>query len=276
MSEYHPKADEVLETVDGLLSGWDDFIRDPAPSLSRRGTGSRRGRDRTEVQVAVILALATHVHATAAYLRPVLGDQVTVVQMPLVRAIFESTLHIVWVDEVDDAVNAFVNEAGRSRRNLSASLARTHTLKDWADQIRHTDWVDLDTTSTDQAKHFERLAEDIALGGAYAYYRLLCQHTHPTVAVVDQYLVPEEFSPEHITLRTTPTPLTPVPWTHIVASCLVWSGMVVNYLDPARQRRAELRRAAASLHIPAELAVRDTAIRRGATKPRSPQASPGV
>jgi len=49
----------------------------------------------------------------------------------------------------------------------------------------------------------------------------------------------------------------------MVACCLVWSGMVTNYLDRRRTRRNGLRRVARALEVTPELAVRYSANRRG-------------
>lgn len=52
-------------------------------------------------------------------------------------------------------------------------------------------------------------------------------------------------------------------WAHLIACCLVWSGRVVDYLDPVRTRRNDLRRAARNLGIKPELPVHYQAHQRG-------------
>lgn len=56
-------------------------------------------------------------------------------------------------------------------------------------------------------------------------------------------------------------------WGRLVAMCLVWSGYAVNYLDPGRLRRSELRRIASELEISPELPILPDAILR-ANRPR--------
>lgn len=239
---------ELSEVLDGLLEGWDEFVA--STKLTARGTGSRRGRNRTETQMAVVLGLATHVHETARVLRTWMPEQLTVVQMPLVRATYESTLTAVWCDEVDDAANAMLNEEGRFRRRLADTLGKSQSGLPFAEAIALEEWTDLETSSRDEAKWFERLAERVALDNAYGYYRILSNYSHPSTRVTSEYVAAIDDS---VQLRRSPKPLASFGWSAVVACCLVWAGTVASYCDPTRSRRSELRVAARRLGIPASL-----------------------
>lgn len=248
----------VLGSIAELLAGWTEFVNEPSTSLSQ-------WRSRSEAQVASIMTLTAHVHATAMLLRPALPDGLTVVHMPLVRSIFESTITVVWCDEVADAADGLVNEGARQRRALSRSLAASRSMRDLADQVSAAEWGVLPTSSTEQAKYMEKRCDDVALDGAYAIYRVLGGFSHASIETIDAYLDTQSFTPgEPMSVKSNPGPLSSShAWAHLVACCLVWSGMVVNYLDPARRRRNDLRRIARSLGTTPELSVKYAAHQRG-------------
>lgn len=255
---------DVIQIIDELLAKWEAFISDPDTSLSGKGTGAGAGHDRTPEQVQVVLGLVTHVYATVRYLRPAIGDGLTIVQMPLVRSTFEATLTAVWCDEVADGARAMVNEDVRQRRNLAAELAKTHTLADLAQTVAHLDLVALETSSADQARQFQQLAADIAMDGAYATYRMLSHLSHPGIKVVDEYMVADDpANPEDVEFRREPDPMTSASaFAGILACNLVWAGMVANYYDPTRTLRNSLRAAARKLGVKPELFVQYNASRR--------------
>jgi hypothetical protein len=252
------QQDSLQEMIAELLDGWKDFVSGTGPNLVD-------WRGRSEAQVATIMTLTAHVHATAAILRPAIPDELTIAHMPLVRSIFESTITIAWCDEVADAAQSLVNESARQRRALRSSLEKSRTMSEMADQISGTDWSSLPTSSSQQARYIEQRCDDVALDGAYAFYRMLSGMSHVSIETIDAYLDAESFIPgEPLSVKSNPGPISSSPaWSHLVACCLVWSGMVVNYLDKTRSRRSQLRLVARALGIRPELPVKYDAHRRG-------------
>lgn len=247
---------ELSPLIDELLSGWLAFVGHDGPELSD-------WRGRTAPQIATIMTLTAHVHQTAIILRPVLPDGLTIAHMPLVRSIFESTITLVWCDEVPDAANALINEGSRQRRNLRDSLAKTHSMAEMAAQINVVDGV-LPTSSEQQARWIESRCKDIALDGAYALYRMLSGMGHASIDTVDSYLDSQSLIPgQPISVKSNPGSLpSSHAWSHVIACCLLWSGMVANYLDRTRSRRSALRRIAKALQVQAELPVKYNAVQR--------------
>lgn len=255
------------EMVEGLVANWDQVVTTDGYMVTTRGTGARAGRARTEAQTVLITAYATHVHETAKLLLPYLPDRLTVAHAPLLRSIFETTLTLVWVDEVDDGADALMSEEGRQRRNIAKNLEDLGRA-DWATEIPHQEAV-MESTSIPQGRHFEQLAKDIAFAEAYVTYRALSSLSHPSIQVADAYVGNRDDG--SVFLRAQGKAMSHGEsdgWGHVIASCLVWSGYVANYLDPARTRRSELRRIAKELGVPAELPVRAEAIERVARQRR--------
>lgn len=250
--------ENLAKVIDQLLDGWVQFVSDDGPSLSD-------WRGRTEQQVATIMTLTAHVHSTAMILRPSLPSALTIAHMPLVRAMFEATITVAWCDEVAGGANALINEGSRQRRNLRDSLAMTHSMTEMANKISIGVGA-LPTSSAEQARRIESRCADVALDGAYALYRMLSGMSHASIDTIDAYLDADSFQPgQPMSVKSNPGTLnTSFSWAHLVACCLVWTGMVNNYLDPARTRRNSLRRIAQALDVKPELPVKFSANRRSA------------
>lgn len=241
--------DEVVdptEVIDELFDGWRDRHTQSTDTSKMR-------RQRSLGQVAAILSLTAHTYETAALLRPAMPDAVTMAHMPLVRTIYETALTVLWIDKVDDAAQAWLNEFVRQRGVLRETMAKSTSLAQYAAAVTHVDDDKPDTSGSvdSEARHFERLSQRLQLDGAYAYYRLLCQMTHPSATAADQYLAPSEtsafaFNPRPAPLENSRT------WACLVAGCLVWSARVVDYIDGSA-RRNDLRSCARRLGIKADL-----------------------
>ncbi|RXW31524.1 DUF5677 domain-containing protein [Propioniciclava flava] len=255
MDEYA----QLAKAFDELLAGWDEFVE--TSHISWRASGARKGRDRSPAQTAIVVGLVTHVHETARLLRPAMPAGLTIVHMPLVRSIYESTLTAVWADEVADGAEAIMKEDGRQRRALQRAWEGIESFKDGG-TIPYTEWADVETPSATQARNFEQLAGEVALDGAYAYFRVLSNLSHVSIMTVDEYV--EEIDSNHseasFRFIARPEPMGGTAWSSLVAYCLVWSGMVANYYDETRSRRNELRHIARELGINAELPVNARAI----------------
>ena len=248
--------------VEGLMASWDELVGSPGFKVHSTGTGAREGRSRTEAQTVLIMAYATHVHETARLLIDCLPDRLTVAHAPLIRSMFETTMTLAWVDEVDDGAEALLTEETRQRRNLARGLREIGDAENAA-RIRHQEDQELDTSSLAQGRHFEQLAKDVGLENAYTTYRVLSSLAHPSIQVADSYLDSEDG--DQLFLRSRGRALSHGAkdgWGHLIAMCLVWSGYAANYLDPDRTRRSELRRVARELGVSAELPIRLEAIQR--------------
>lgn len=70
--------------------------------------------------------------------------------------------------------------------------------------------------------------------------------SHSSIDTIDAYLDGDTFRPgQPMSVKSNPGVLSSsFSWAHMVACCLVWSGMVTNYLDRGRTRRNDLRRVA--------------------------------
>lgn len=251
--------EQLIEALDELLDGWDEFVS--TSHITWVGTGARKGRDRSEAQTAIVVGLVTHVHETARLLRPAMPDGLTIAHMPLVRSIYESTLTAVWADEVADGAEAIMKEEGRNRRALGQALNGIESFKEGV-PIPHTEWADVETPSANQARYFEQLAKEVALEGAYTYYRVLSGLSHVSIMTVDQYVEETQVGESEAGFRfiARPDPKGSETWSSLVAYCLVWAGMVANYYDASRSRRGALRSIARKLGINPELAVDGDAI----------------
>ncbi|WP_434177122.1 DUF5677 domain-containing protein [Brachybacterium conglomeratum] len=208
------------------------------------------------------MAYATHVPETARLIIEYLPDRLTVAHAPLIRSIFEKTMTLAWVDEVDDGAEALMTEEARQRRNLARCLMEIGDAENAA-MIRHQEDQELDTSSLAQGRYFEQLTKDIGLENAYTTYRVLSSLAHPSIQVADSYLDSEDG--DQLFLRSRGRALSHGAkdgWGYLIAMCLVWSGYVANYLDPNRTRRSELRRVARELGVLAELPIRLEAIQR--------------
>lgn len=260
------EPDEAIEAIDELLEGWDTFCKNVR--VTPVATGARRGHNRTMPQFVVVISLVTHVHAVAKVLRSAMqGGAITVAHMPLVRSIYEATLTAVWCDEVPDGAAAIMKEEGRQRRNLESAMQSVASFAA-AKPMPHVDWADVETPSAAQGRSFEKLAEDVGLDGAYVFFKILSNYSHATVRVVDEYLL-EDDGDLGMRFRAEPDPLCGEAWTHLVAACLVWAGMLANYCDAARTRRNELRAIARRLGIKPELPIRVDALRRASRRKES-------
>lgn len=250
--------EELTEAVDELLEGWDRFVAETR--LQTLGTGARSGRHRSLGQMAFVVGLVTHVHETARLLRASMPGPLTVVHMPLVRVMYECTLTAVWCDEVDDGAPGKMNEYLRSKKNTHGSAQKMKSL-DPSRMPKPPENQEYESESNSQARRFEQLTGEVALDGAYFYYRAMSSLSHATVEVADEYLDLGEDGHLEFLAR----PKGPVnDWSYLtVTYCLIWSGMVANYYDKNRSRRDELRRIARRVGIEPELPVYYEAVERG-------------
>ncbi len=185
--------------------------------------------------------------------------------MPLVRQAFECAITAHWIAQVPDGMQAFASEHTRKRTALVADLrrARSETFRTGADKVAAHVLPELPSKSSGPARNFNQMCDDLALAGvdAYVYYRLASEQSHPSVFVADQYL--ESADKDGIVLLTVPrATVADAGWLFLTAASVVWAQMAVNYCDPERRRRNELRAVARKLQIKAELTLSDAAWKR--------------
>lgn len=258
----------VMSSLKAVEESWRFLTREA--SLTTRGSGARHDHPRGQRQTLVLMALAANVHEMAQIIRPALPDRLTVAHMPIVRAIYETTLTLVWCDEVDDGIDAILNEEARQRSCLADEMLLASSWAGGAETVR-LDWDELESTSNPHARRVGRLADDIALDGAYVLYRVMSHFSHPSIKVFDSYddgTTGIDGASPTLSVSRHPFPLgMTATLSHIVVSCLVWSTTVINFMDPARSQRDELRKLARNLGIPDGLPVTTAARLRGAKKP---------
>ncbi|WP_280188141.1 MULTISPECIES: DUF5677 domain-containing protein [Nocardia] len=224
-------------------------------------------RDATALSVtACVLGLASHVTALAGTVVTVLDQSSNeLVAMPLVRQAFECAITAHWLAQVPDGMQAFASEHTRKRNALVADLrrARSEAFRTGADKVAAHILPETPSKSGGPARNFNQMCDDLSLAGvdAYVYYRLASEQAHPSVLVADQYL--ESADKDGIVLLTVPrTTVADSGWLFLTAASTVWAQMAVNYCDPERRRRNELRAIARKLQIKAELTLSDAAWKR--------------
>lgn len=119
---------------------------------------------------------------------------------PLVRLTLECAVSASWWTLHPNNVKASVNEAVRLRGLLVQGMA---TLSD-GPPGENSDWASISAEfgqyHATEARNFEQRCNALA-GGMYLYpyYRLLSEASHGGTALIDEYMVPAETTPEHPT-----------------------------------------------------------------------------
>lgn len=235
--------------------------------LSAAASPRRQKRPRGHIQLAVIVAMASHVHSLAEQIRSSMPGDLSVAHAPTIRAVFEATLTLAWLDEVDDALEAKVNADHAFRDRLRKSMASTRRWKDAVEDISLSERVGLPTNSASQEAHIEQLCKIFAVEGLYPLYRMLSHLSHPSLLVTDFYLANTDElddAERSITIRTSPMALPSSDgYAFVVVECLLWAATVVDSLDLKRRSRGRIRSIAKVLGVPARLAVKKKASRAG-------------
>ncbi|MDQ1178661.1 DUF5677 domain-containing protein [Rhodococcus sp. SORGH_AS_0301] len=269
MSTYEhtpPTRERLLEIVDELCSGWNQFLAVPDQQFARP-------RDADEpAAAALVMALSSHVtELGSGVLTLARSGSSGMTLMPLVRAAYESAITAHWLAQLPDAAPAFINEDARNRKAIVRELpnARGQGFRDSVDAISRQIVPRLSTSSDAQARNFEGRCHDLDLAGvdAYLYYRAASSLTHPSILVADQYLRSidsELYVSAHAQNMGDA-------WIFVTAAALVWAQMAANYCDPQRTRRTTLRRIGRELGIEPELALSPAARARttGVKRPRT-------
>lgn len=248
--EYLTEVEPLRALVESLIVSWDG-----------RSSGSwefgQRDKPALASRFLSVFGMSAHVHRLAEAFLTLHDRNMTVEALPILRLMYESALTSMWLAQNDEGAAAFANAELGQRRNIAETLGKTNnrTFQQSALNFPGLDRERILTDSDQQAKKFYLLCNDLTPGGADAYvlYRLLCGYSHATLNIIDQYMIPNEQNDdvEGISYRSA-KPDTGL-WLYIAASSLVWAGTAVDYIDPRRERRSELRDAARSIGVPRDL-----------------------
>lgn len=248
-----PEQDDTASPVflDGLIADLLDGWRAHPPAPTPQKNAWHR------VQIMTVYGLAAHAHRQATAATVLLDAGMHLEAFPNVRTAYECALTAHWLMQVDGAIHDFVREMGRQERAFALSVRDTFPenpsatqLEEWAGKLLSVD----SGTAGQAARHMAEMCLDLQGAGAQAYvdYRTLSGLTHPSLRILDHYLgghtqwgadvmAVEPAVPRGDILRP------------LLAQALVWAGRAVDFFDPTHIRRSELRAAARTLGIPAEL-----------------------
>ena len=252
MTTPAPTIDDLNSMADGLLDTW--AALPTANDGKFRMKAKNKGRT-AEPQFLTTYALAAHVYELARTVLPLLREGKSTASAPLVRSIYETALTAHWVAQAADGAEGFFLEEQRQRRALRGDLRKavSERFRESAETIAHLDLNLPETPDQDSARSFAALCEDLEPGGtdAYIWYRLLCQFTHPSALVTDEYLDEED---DQIWLCVEPKNDNTELWLYLTTVSMVWAARAVTFMeeDPAA-RRNYLRAVARRLGVSPEL-----------------------
>lgn len=241
---------ERLEVViKELVEGWQEYV-----STSEDLTLGQRQRRPDPIRFASVFALAAHTHLVVDLAMDLLNRGEELLALPLLRLGYESALTAAWMAQNEEGALALHNN------EISARTALLKTAGD-SNQFAHrvaglTEEAKIDNVTSDaQAKKFWLLCEDFAGDGKtlYLLYRLLCKFSHPTGFVIDRFVTVDEDSVTALSMHPRTCDDDQALWYLVAAMSLIYSGRAVDFIEPARSRRSELRAAAREVGVPAEL-----------------------
>jgi len=217
-----------------------------------------------------VVGLARHVHETARAGVLLLDAGHHNAAVPLIRLMYECALTATWLVQSngDEGIRAFMHEYTRQQTSLQAQLRRavSLTFRDNETEVADTN-MERYVGSTDNARRFDLICEDLAPGGAdaYVYYKALSSLSHAGVPVVDLYFSappPGERVPPP---RKVPsTALDEGLLLFLADASMVWSGRAVSYISRSTTYRQMIRRVARELEITSELQLSDAYRKRHA------------
>ncbi len=164
-----------------------------------------------------------------------------------------------------ESVFAVYNAEIRRHKAVKLTIGKSRQFMDRVQYLPETEHELENVSSLPQAKNFEALCSDLEPDGAtlYMLYRILSKTCHAGPNVIDQYLTPSDDGELNALHRMPLRPgMDPLLTTFIVAASRILAGRAVDYIDPDRTRRSELRAAARDLGIPPELKLSAAAYQR--------------
>ncbi len=251
---------ELLDIASGLLAGWYATAAvDTTVELGQRG-------ERPNVSRFIsVVALAGHTHLAVDQAIQHFEDGQDLLGTPMLRLGFESALTASWMALNSESSFALHNNEISAREALRKTIGES---KQFADRLK--DFPDLDdklenVSSDAQAKYFWRLCEDLAPDGKtlYLLYRMLSKMCHPSGFVIDRFVrMDEEGEVTALGWRPLPHDEDPGLMYFLAVMSLVYAGRAVDFIEPSRSRRSELRDAARAAGFPAELRLTPEADQR--------------
>lgn len=238
-----------MQMIGDLIGEWRDIVDITA-----------RASEFDAAKAATVYGYTAHCHRLAPIALDLLEYRLVIEAQPLVRAVFETAVHAMWIAQVPDAMPAALREEWRQRKNILVTLNDAPTFRDH--DLSKVDRLDGwgQQTVTGSARRFDEVCNDLDLAGAdaYANYRLLSAFCHPSVLLADLYIAPAtDASP--FQLRPEPDEPPGVVSLYLLAASLVWSGRALDFFDRGRPRRNALRVRAGRLGIPDVLRLSESA-----------------
>lgn len=263
---------ELRKVVDELLQAWDTFGHPTQMSQPR----ARAGKPITTTDVArmeCVIGLARHVHETARAIQLLSATGHPNSALPLVRLVYECALTATWLvqSKDDDGILAFAHEYARQRQGLQRVMKTALAQVFREGKVTGTE-SERFLGSTDNARRFDLVCEDLAPGGsdAYVLYRILSSYCHAGISVVDLYFLPpwdEETVPPP---RKDPKTAIDVNLLlYLTSVSMVWGGRAVSYISKSKNYRSALRRIAGQLEIKSEIELSDAYWQRHAKARKS-------
>ncbi|WP_125782370.1 DUF5677 domain-containing protein [Amycolatopsis sp. WAC 01375] len=225
-----------------------------------------RGERPNLIKFCSVHGLVAHAYRVGEHTLSMYESGLVMEALPLMRTTYESALMAHWIAQNRDGAEALANRAISNRRAVALTLerAKSAVLRAGAKGLLDIDKTLLETSSSSQAKYFEKLCEDLEPGGAdaYTYYRLMCWYTHPSAHIVDSYIHLGEDGQTVDALRQEPAQLDANMWVHFLAFSLVWAGRAFDFIDEEKMHRSQLRSAARALGISDVLTLSASARKR--------------
>lgn len=229
----------------------------------------QRGQPPAEGRFLSIFGLAAHVHRLGRVVVSLRGEGVLFEAIPLVRLMLESSLTAMWLAQNSDGGGALANEEVRQHRNAVKTMAKSNSpamrASAAASDLPRLDAERIETSSDQQARAFEALCNDLEPGGpdAYLNYRLMSRYSHAGIHLIEQYMTPNDTGDDVKGISVCPRPLLDEGlWLWYIVSSLIWAGTAMDYIDPDRTRRSQLREAANAVGIERDLHLAPAAQQR--------------
>ncbi|WP_206448805.1 DUF5677 domain-containing protein [Agrococcus sp. KRD186] len=249
---------ELDELARELLDAWDADGHPTEMSQPRARLGKPIGAADV-ARMECVVGLARHVHETTRAIRLLLDNGHLNAAVPLVRLVYECALTATWLVQSEDhnGIKAFLHEYTRQQSNLQSALTRavSATFRSSRGAVADTN-MDEYLGSSDNARRFDLICEDLEPGGAdaYIFYKILSSISHAGVRLVDLYFSAPPRGQVVPPPRQIPdAPLDPELLLFLASASMVWSGRAVSYISKNKTYRSMLRRAARQLEIKAEL-----------------------
>lgn len=102
----------------------------------------------------------------------------------------------------------------------------------------------------------------------YVYHRVMSRYCHASVHVVDEYLELTDDGEDVQALRLHPKAGETDTWRYFLALAMLWAARAVDFIDPSRMHRSELRALSRELSVTSELRLTSAAQARMAMAER--------